>query len=241
MAIAIILAGGSGSRMNSDVAKQYMLLKDKEVLYYSLKTFQDSDKISHIILVTRSEDKEYCENNIVNKYGFDKVRKICVGGKERYNSVYNGLRLVEELSHDIKNEIVLIHDGARPFVTHKMIDESVENMILGSACTVGVPVKDTIKIVCEIHGELFGKETPDRNTLYQIQTPQTFRYELIRMAYERMLGDVNHNITDDTMIVEQYGGMGCKIIMGSYENIKITTPEDLEFAEKIVEKNLKFF
>ncbi len=241
MAIAIVLAGGSGSRMNSDVAKQYMLLKDKELLYYSLKTFQDSDKISHIILVTRLEDIDYCRTNIVEKYGLTKVKKICIGGKERYNSVYNGLCLVEELSENVKNEIVLIHDGARPFVTHEMIDESVENMILGSACTVAVPVKDTIKIVCEIKGELFGKETPDRNTLYQIQTPQTFRYELIRMSYERMFDGENHNITDDTMIVEQYGGMGCKIIMGSYENIKITTPEDLEFAEKIVEKNLKNF
>lgn len=238
MAIAIVLSGGSGSRMNSDVAKQYMLLKDKEILYYSLKTFQDSDKISHIILVARPEDIDYCKTNIVEKYQFTKVKKICAGGKERYNSVYNGLCIVEELSDDVKNEIVLIHDGARPFVTHEMIDKSVENMMLGSACTVGVPVKDTIKIVCEIHGELFGKETPDRNTLYQIQTPQTFRYELIRKSYERMLGDVNHNITDDTMIVEQYGGMGCGIIMGSYTNIKITTPEDLDFAEKIVEKFL---
>lgn len=238
MAIAIVLSGGSGSRMNSDVAKQYMLLKDKEILYYSLKTFQDSDKISHIILVARPEDIDYCKTNIVEKYQFTKVKKICAGGKERYNSVYNGLCIVEELSDDVKNEIVLIHDGARPFVTHEMIDKSVENMILGSACTLGVPVKDTIKIVCEIHGELFGKDTPDRNTLYQIQTPQTFRYELIRKSYERMLGDVNHNITDDTMIVEQYGGMGCGIIMGSYTNIKITTPEDLDFAEKIVEKFL---
>lgn len=238
MAIAIVLAGGSGSRMNSDVAKQYLLLKGKEILYYSLKIFQDNENISDIILVARPEDIEHCRNNIVEKYSFTKVKKICNGGKERYNSVYNGLCLVEELSKDIKHEVVLIHDGARPFVTHEMIDKSVGNMIFGSACTVAVPVKDTIKIVCEIHGELFGKETPDRNTLYQIQTPQTFRYELIRMAYEKMLKDENHNITDDTMIVEQYAGMGCKIIMGSYENLKITTPEDLDFAEKIVEKFL---
>lgn len=241
MAIAIVLAGGSGSRMKSDVAKQFMMLNGKEILYYSLKTFQDNDNISAIILVARPEDMEYCKTNIVDKYGFTKVKKMCPGGKERYNSVYNGLCVVEELSNDVKNEIVLIHDGARPFVTLEMIDESVGNMILGSACTVGVPVKDTIKIVCEIDGELFGKETPDRNTLYQIQTPQTFRYELLRNGYEKMLQDTKHKITDDTMVVEQYMGMGCKVIMGSYENIKITTPEDLEFAEKIVEKNLEFF
>ncbi len=241
MAIAIVLAGGSGSRMNSEVAKQYLLLKGKEILYYSLKTFQDNKNISDIILVARPEDIDYCRYNIVEKYGFEKIRKICAGGKERYNSVYNGLCLVEELSKDIEHEVVLIHDGARPFVTHEMIDRSVSNMEFGSACTVGVPVKDTIKIVFEKDGEMFGKETPDRNTLYQIQTPQTFKYELIRLAYEKMLSDKNHNITDDTMIVELYGGMGCKVIMGSYENLKITTPEDLIFAEKIVEKNLENF
>ncbi|MBP3621363.1 MAG: 2-C-methyl-D-erythritol 4-phosphate cytidylyltransferase [Lachnospiraceae bacterium] len=241
MAIAIVLAGGSGSRMNSDVAKQFLMLQGKEILYYSLKTFQENENISDIILVARTEDMEYCKSNIVEKYGFHKVKRICAGGKERYNSVYNGLCLVEELSKDIKNEVVMIHDGARPFVTNSMIDESIGNMKFGSACTVGVPVKDTIKIVFEIYGEIYSKETPDRNTLYQIQTPQTFRYELIRSGYERMFQDTKYNITDDTMIVEQYMGMGCKIIMGSYENIKITTPEDLEFAEKIVEKNLENF
>ena len=241
MAIAIVLAGGSGSRMNSEVAKQYLLLKGKEILYYSLKTFQDNKNISDIILVARPEDIDYCRYNIVEKYGFEKIRKICAGGKERYNSVYNGLCLVEELSKDIEHEVVLIHDGARPFVTHEMIDRSVSNMEFGSACTIGVPVKDTIKIVFEKDGEMFGKETPDRNTLYQIQTPQTFRYGLLRMSYERMMSSKNYNITDDTMIVEQYGGMGCKVILGNYENLKITTPEDLDFAEKIIEKNLKNF
>ncbi len=241
MAIGIVLAGGSGSRMKSDVAKQFMMLKGKEILYYSLKTFQDNDNISDIILVARPEDMEYCRNNIVEKYGFTKVKKICGGGKERYNSVYNALCLVEELFKDVKNEVVVIHDGARPFVTGAMIDSSVDSMVLGSSCTVGVPVKDTIKVVYEFEGEIFGKETPDRNTLYQIQTPQTFRYELLRQGYERMLQDTKHNITDDTMLVEQYMGMGCKVIMGSYENLKITTPEDIEIAEKIVEKNLENF
>lgn len=242
MAIAIVLAGGSGSRMNSDVAKQYLMLHDKEVLFYSLKTFQDNENVTGIILVTRPEDTEYCKNHIVEKYGFDKVKKICTGGKERYNSVYNGLRCVESISTDIDEEVVLIHDGARPFVSHKMINESVKMASTKKgACTVGVPVKDTIKIVVKQDGKIIGKETPDRSNLYQIQTPQTFRYKLIMDAYEKMLKDENHNITDDTMIVEQYAEIGCVVIDGSYENIKITTPEDLEFAEKIVEKNLENF
>lgn len=241
MAIGIVLAAGSGSRMNSKVAKQFMMLKGKEVLYYSLKTFQENDNISDIIIVSRTEDMEYCRQNIVDKYGFDKVRKICAGGRERYNSVYNGLCIAGELTADGSEEIVLIHDGARPFVTHKMINESILNVGLKNGCTVGVPVKDTIKIVTETEGELFGSETPDRNTLYQIQTPQTFKYEHIRDGYERMFQNTTHNITDDTMVVEQYMGIACKIVMGSYENIKITTPEDLIIAEKIVEKNLEFF
>lgn len=239
MAIAIVLAGGSGSRMKSDIAKQFLMLKDKELLYYSLKTFQDNENITEIILVSRPEDVDYCKTNIVDKYDLTKVKRICTGGKERYNSVYNGLCLVEEISSDVEHEVVLIHDGARPFVSQDMINKSVELVsTYRSACTVGMPVKDTIKVAFEFSGEIFGKETPDRNTLYQIQTPQTFRFALIKMAYERMLQDKNHNITDDTMIVEQYAGMGCVIIEGSYENIKITTPEDLGFAEKIVEKNL---
>ncbi len=241
MAIGIVLAAGSGSRMNSKVAKQFMVLKGKEILYYSLKTFQDNDNISDVIIVSRTEDIEYCKINIVDKYGFDKVKKICAGGRERYNSVYNGLCAAGELTEDKSKEIVLIHDGARPFVTHKMINESILNATLKNGCTVGVPVKDTIKIVAEKEGELFGRETPDRNTLYQIQTPQTFKYEHIREAYERMFQDTKHNITDDTMVVEQYMGTACKIVTGSYENIKITTPEDLIIAEKIVEKNLKVF
>lgn len=241
MAIGIVLAAGSGSRMNSKVAKQFLMLRGKEVLYYSLKTFQENDNISDIIIVSRTEDMEYCKHNIVDKYGFDKVRKICPGGRERYNSVYNGLCAVAEQTDDKGKEIVLIHDGARPFVTHRMINESISNAGSGNGCTVGVPVKDTIKIVRETEGELFGSETPDRDTLYQIQTPQTFRYELIREGYERMLQDIKHNITDDTMVVERYMGTACKIVRGSYENIKITTSEDLIIAEKIVEKNLEFF
>ncbi|MBQ8412204.1 MAG: 2-C-methyl-D-erythritol 4-phosphate cytidylyltransferase [Lachnospiraceae bacterium] len=239
MAVAIVLAGGSGSRMKADVAKQFLKLKDKEILYYSLKTFQENENISSIILVARAEDVEYCRTNIVDRYGFNKVKSICIGGKERYNSVYNGLCLVEDISSDVDNEVVLIHDGARPFVSHKMINESVKlASTKKGACTVGMPVKDTIKIVSICDGEIIGKETPDRSTLYQIQTPQTFKYKMIFDAYEKMFRDENHNITDDTMIVEQYAGMSCVIIEGSYENIKITTPEDLEFAEKIVEKNL---
>ena len=242
MAVAIVLAGGSGSRMNSDVAKQYMLIHGKEVIFYSLSTFQKNEHITDIVLVARNEDLEYCRNEIVNKYGFDKVRRVVSGGKERYASVYQGLLAVGDIfradanSSDIgNNNVVLIHDGARPFVTNEMINSSIECAGETGACTVGVPVKDTIKIVDE---NMNGVETPDRKFLYQIQTPQTFKYKLIMDAYEKMYLEQNAAdickkaiITDDTMLVEMYSGIKSKVILGSYENIKITTPEDINIAE----------
>ena len=242
MAVAIVLAGGNGSRMNSDVAKQYMLIHGKEVIFYSLSTFQKNEHITDIVLVARNEDLEYCRNEIVNKYCFDKVRRVVSGGKERYASVYQGLLAVGDIfrvdanSSDIgNNNVVLIHDGARPFVTNEMINSSIVCAGETGACTVGVPVKDTIKIVDE---NMNGVETPDRKFLYQIQTPQTFKYKLIMDAYEKMYLEQNVAdickkaiITDDTMLVEMYSGIKSKVILGSYENIKITTPEDINIAE----------
>lgn len=242
MAVAIVLAGGSGSRMNSHVAKQYMLIRGKEVIFYSLSTFQKNEHITDIVLVARNEDLEYCRNEIVNKYGFDKVRRIVSGGKERYASVYQGLLAVGDIFNAganqacvCGNQLVLIHDGARPFVTNEMINSSIECAGETGACTVGVPVKDTIKIVDE---NMNGIETPDRKFLYQIQTPQTFKYKLIMDAYEKMYLERNAArtcekaiITDDTMLVEMYSGIKSKVILGNYENIKITTPEDINIAE----------
>ena len=261
MAVAIVLAGGSGSRMNSDVAKQYIKLNDREVLYYSLYTFQKNENINRIILVTRETDIEFCKNEIVAKYGFDKVSDVIAGGRERYNSVYNGIVKLAEYNKcsgdkdtDVdllygKNDsncdgIVLIHDGARPFVTDEMIEAVIATVKECGACTVGMPVKDTIKVVDE-NG--FGIETPDRKTLWQIQTPQGFDLNLIKKAYDKMFDEweketatgTNHNITDDTMLVEQYNGVRSKIIYGAYENIKITTPDDIKTAKIFVENFLK--
>ena len=229
MAIAIVLAGGKGSRMNSEIAKQYMNICGKEVLYYSLKTFSESQYIEGIVLVTRKEDIEYCRQDIVKKYQIDKVFSIVAGGKERYDSVFSGL---SEIDDDYQG-LVMIHDGARPFVTQEMIEASVNTANECGACTVGVPVKDTIKIVDE-NG--VGVETPDRSRLYQIQTPQTFKCSLLKKAYSKLYMDTNNKITDDTMLLEQYLGVQSKVIKGAYENIKITTSEDLEIAEKFVEK-----
>ncbi|MCM1273447.1 MAG: 2-C-methyl-D-erythritol 4-phosphate cytidylyltransferase [Clostridium sp.] len=266
MAIGIVLAGGNGSRMNSSVAKQYMLINGKEVIAYALDTFQKNEHITDIVLVARNEDLEFCRNEIINKYCFDKVRRLVSGGAERYASVYQGLLAAGDIFRADANisysgnykadhleernqtcvcgdEIVVIHDGARPFVTNEMINSSIACAAKTRACTVGVPVKDTIKIVDE---NMNGVKTPDRKFLYQIQTPQAFDYKLIMEAYEKMYLEQNAahtgekmTITDDTMLVELYTGIKSKVIFGGYENIKITTPEDINIAEIFSENFLK--
>lgn len=224
---AIVLAAGKGSRMHSDTPKQYMLLCGKEVLYYSLKEFQESP-VDDIILVTREEDISYCEKDLVERYHFDKVSKVIAGGDERYWSVQHGLEKAEGTDY------VLIHDGARPCINQDMILRSMQEVILCGACTVGVPAKDTIKIVDDEH---YGIDTPDRNSLWQVQTPQSFLYKDIVDAYDKMRRNREGTITDDTMIVERYLGKRSKLILGDYCNLKITTPEDILMAEIFLQKS----
>lgn len=226
-ASAIVLAAGSGSRMNSKIKKQFMLLKGKPVLWYSLFEFEKSDA-EQVILVTAEEDIEYCRKNIVEKYNLSKVTDIISGGNERYHSVYNGLSKV-------KGDIVLIHDGARPLINQNIIEKCIAEAKKSKACVVGVPVKDTIKMVSE---GMFIEKTPDRNSLWITQTPQAFDSELIKTAYEKMLNSEIGNITDDAMVVEKYANRKVKFICGDYTNIKITTPEDIKVAEVFLEDTL---
>lgn len=218
---AIVLAAGSGKRMNSTVHKQYLALGGKPVLYYSLKAFAESS-VSSIILVTGAGEEEYCRREIIEKYGIQKIKQIVTGGKERYHSVYEGLKAARGADY------VLIHDGARPFVDQGMILRSMEAVKKYQACIVGMPVKDTIKIADR---DNFAIDTPDRQQLWQIQTPQTFSYKMIYEAYKQMLMVEDDKITDDAMVLERITGQRVKVIEGSYQNIKITTPEDLIAAE----------
>lgn len=221
---AIVLAAGSGSRMNSKTKKQFMELSGKPVLWYSLFQFEKSP-VEQIILVTAQEDIEYCKTEIVEKYGFTKVQHIVSGGKERYHSVMNGLEKTD-------GDFVLIHDGARPLIDRQMITDSIACVEKNKACVVGVPVKDTIKIV---RG---GKavETPPRSELWITQTPQTFHTGLIREAYRKMMQSSNASVTDDAMVVEQYTEYPVYFVEGKYTNIKITTPEDILTAEILLKK-----
>lgn len=217
---AIVLAAGSGKRMNSKVHKQYLIIQDRPVLYYSLKAFEDS-AVDEIVLVVGKGEEEFCRKEIVDKYGISKVKAIVEGGKERYHSVFEGLKQTSDADY------VLIHDGARPFVNQDIIRRCMQEVQKYQACVVGMPVKDTIKIADE---EGYARQTPDRKNVWMIQTPQTFSYALIYEAYEEMLKTEDTAITDDAMVLERIKGKKSKLIEGSYRNIKITTPEDLLIA-----------
>ena len=231
--VAIVLAAGTGKRMNSTVAKQYILLKDKPVLYYSLKQFEDSF-VDDIILVTG--DISYCQNEIVDKYGFQKVRQIVSGGAERYHSVYEGLKAAEDILEG-KEACIYIHDGARPFISEDILLRAKESVESYGSGVVGMPVKDTIKIV---DNEQFTVSTPNRKNVWQMQTPQSFLFSKVKPAYdelmrqEKALLQKGITITDDAMVVELLGETKVKLVEGSYQNIKITTPEDLLVAESFL-------
>ena len=217
---AIVLAAGSGKRMNSKVHKQYLIIQDRPVLYYSLKAFEDS-AVDEIVLVVGKGEEKFCRKEIVDKYGISKVKAIVEGGKERYHSVFEGLKQTSDADY------VLIHDGARPFVNQDIIRRCMQEVQKYQACVVGMPVKDTIKIADEGG---YAKQTPDRKNVWMIQTPQTFSYALIYEAYEEMLKTEDAAITDDAMVLERIKGKKSKLIEGSNRNIKITTPEDLLIA-----------
>ncbi len=217
---AIVLAAGSGKRMNSKVHKQYLIIQNRPVLYYSLKAFEDS-AVDEIVLVVGKGEEKFCRKEIVDKYGISKVKAIVEGGKERYHSVFEGLKQTSDADY------VLIHDGARPFVNQDIIRRCMQEVQKYQACVVGMPVKDTIKIADEGG---YAKQTPDRKNVWMIQTPQTFSYALIYEAYEEMLKTEDTAITDDAMVLERIKGKKSKLIEGSYRNIKITTPEDLLIA-----------
>jgi len=299
---AIVLSAGSGKRMNSDTKKQYLLIKEKPVVYYSLKAFQESDIIDEIILVTSADDIDFAKSKIVDEYGFTKVSVVTAGGKERYNSVYNGLKAIgngiagsedagsedvgsgDAVSEDVGSgdavsvgvvsdqapcDYVFIHDGARPFVTEEIIKRAFDSLEECGTAVVGMPVKDTIKIV---DSDINVESTPDRSTVWLVQTPQCFSYDLAMRAYENLIKAENDgslagsgiNVTDDAMVVESFTDwykeenealqtvtagevsddgnntkgtcerVKVRLVEGSYENIKITTPEDLIVAESFL-------
>lgn len=221
----IIVAAGTGSRMKKDINKQFIKLDNKEIIAYTIDKFYINNEIDDIVVVIKKDEEDYFKENILEKYNFKNI-KIAYGGEERQDSVYNGIQKLD------KNcEVVLVHDGARPFVTEEIINNSIQEAKKHNAVVVGVKVKDTIKVVGE-EGSIV--DTPNRKYLWSVQTPQVFKYDIITKAYENAYNE-NYYGTDDAMLVEKIG-YDVKMIEGSYDNIKITTQEDLNFGEQILRK-----
>lgn len=222
---AIIMAAGKGKRMQTAVSKQFLPACGKEILAWTVDVFEKSPLVDTILLMASADGKEDVQH-LWDNYGWKKVAAVLEGGKERQNSVANGLAAVEK-----DTDIVLIHDGVRPFVTEEMIADSIVAAQAYGGAVIGVPAKDTIK-VCSADG--LAVETPDRSTLWQIQTPQTFQRSLIVDAYEKAEKD-GFLGTDDASVAE-FAGHQVKVVMGSYRNIKITTKEDLVIAEAFLKE-----
>lgn len=221
----IIVAAGSGSRMNRGINKQFIKLEEKEIIAHTIEKFYKNENIDDIVIVIKENEEEYFIENIINKYNFNNI-KLAYGGNERQDSVYNGIKKLNKNCN-----IVLVHDGARPFVNENIIKRSIDEAKKNNAVVVGVPVKDTIKVVNK-DGNIV--DTPNRSLLWSVQTPQTFKYEVITKAYEDAYNN-NYYGTDDAMLVERIG-YNVKMVEGSYDNIKITTEEDLHFGIQILNK-----
>lgn len=239
---AIVLAAGSGRRMGAGPKKQYLELGGKPLVCHALKAFEDSF-VEDVVLVVPEEDIDYCRAEIVERYGFSKVRAVIAGGRERYDSVAAGLRWLEAAVPP--PHLVFIHDGARPFVTQEMLRDLYDAASESGAAVAAMPVKNTIKVADE-NGYVVS--TPDRATLWEMQTPQVFEFQLIHECYERYLeecvkvrasgggskGTLTHfTPTDDAQLVERYSDVRVKLVQTSYENLKITSPEDLIVAEQL--------
>ena len=223
MVSAVIVAAGKGIRMKDTVRKQYLPLAGRPVLAHSLTLFENCNLINKIILVVPEDDFDYCRNNILPMLK-SKINLVA-GGRERQDSVYNGLIAVGE-----NNGIVIIHDGVRPFANNEMLKSCVKGAKKHGACIIGVPAQDTLKKISSL-GNI--EKTIERNNIWLAQTPQAFQYKIIRKAHEKAK-EKGYAGTDDAFLVEQMGNP-VKIIKGSKNNIKITTREDLELAEVMLQ------
>ncbi|MYB66745.1 2-C-methyl-D-erythritol 4-phosphate cytidylyltransferase [Candidatus Poribacteria bacterium] len=222
--VVLIPAAGKGKRMDSAVKKPYLVLADKPVLSHTIERFEHNSAIDNIFLIVHKSDFESCKNIVIEPYNYKKVRGLIPGGETRQESVFNGL---SALTDDV--DYVIIHDGVRPFINNEIITKCLEAAAEWGAAVAAVPVKETIKFANEDH---FSVQTPNRKLLWRVQTPQVFRKTVIETAHKSAIQEGN-GAPDDATLVERLGSP-VKLVMGSYKNIKITTPEDMRFAETII-------
>lgn len=223
---AIILSAGQGKRMGGRVSKQFLEIDGRPLLAYTLDKFQEHPLIEEVIVVSKGEEIDYCRQKVIEKYNFTKVKKIIPGGEERQDSVYQGLLALSE-----DTEWVVVHDGVRPLVSLPVITRVLQYAFNKGAAIVGVPAKDTIK---EVSPDQTVLATPPRKTLWHIQTPQVFKKEILVKAYEEALVS-SWRGTDDSSLVERLG-IPVYVVPGEYDNIKITTPEDLIYFKMMLHR-----
>lgn len=223
-ATVLIPAAGTGRRMGGTVSKQYLELAGKPILAHTLTLFENHPLVENIYPIVPSGDMSYCQQQIIDRYGFSKVQRIIAGGVKRQDSVRNGLNALTEDGYDQPHRPILIHDGARPLFDCERLSALIDIVRKTGACTMGVPVKDTIKDV--VDSRITG--SPDRNRLWQAQTPQGFQYRLLKEAFARADAD-GFVATDDASLLERLG-YPVEILEGDYRNIKVTTPEDILIA-----------
>ena len=227
--IALILAAGKGSRMGQNKNKQFINICHKPLIAHTISAFNSSESIDKIVIVSGKDEEELIKS-IVKEYGFNKVVSIVPGGLKRQESVLKGLL---EIKENYSCSVVLIHDGARPFISEKIIDEGICLALKYGASACGVKPKDTIKTIDK---DNMSKSTLNREELFSVQTPQCFKFNLILKCHEKVKDD-NNIYTDDTAVLEKCG-YKVRLYEGSYSNIKLTTPIDLVVAEEIFKRHL---
>ncbi|MCX8111007.1 MAG: 2-C-methyl-D-erythritol 4-phosphate cytidylyltransferase [Syntrophorhabdaceae bacterium] len=222
--LAIVLAGGAGKRMGAPTNKQFLLLDNKPIIAHTLQVFEECKPVDGVYLVVNQKDLPIIQEEILETYRFNKVIKLVIGGRLRQDSVKNGLDAIESPC-----DIVIIHDGARPFISPSFVEKGIYLMEMFDAIIPALPVKDTIKVISK---EGFVLKTLERDSLWQVQTPQTFKYDLITKAYREGMAKKLYGYDDATFLESM--GKKVKVIEGSPYNIKITTPEDLIMARGIL-------
>jgi len=222
--LAIVLAGGTGKRMGAATNKQFLLLDNRPILVHSLQIFEDCRPVDGVYLVVNQRDLPLIQEEVLETYRFNKIVKLVIGGRLRQDSVRNGLEAIDEAC-----DIVVVHDAARPFVPPAFVEKSISLMEMFDAIIPALPVKDTIKAISK---EGFVSKTLERDSLWHVQTPQTFKYDLIIKAYRE--GSAKKLIGYDDATFVEHLGKRVKVIEGSPYNIKITTPEDLVIAKGIL-------
>ncbi len=228
--VALIAAAGLGKRMNAKISKAFIPIFGKPILAYTVEKFEQCKFIEKIYLIVNQKEKDFCSKNIILKHNFSKVQELIKGGETRQDSVYNGLKVL-----DPDTDIVVIHDGARPLIEEDIIHKSIKTAQKYGAAIAAIPLKDTIK---KSRKDFFINKTLNREEIWRAQTPQTFKYDIVLSAYHQAYKD-RFFTTDDASIVERYGHK-VKMIIGSEENIKITTPFDIIIAESFLKRGFMF-